>query len=266
VITFGKSRKREWEVAMRKLVPVLVLITLGACAKHPDVAAEGPANSQQTQAAAEDVAKPPPDAKAGSTDQAAPAPALSIPQLAYVYDYAFALPANRIEQTLDYDQQACVVAGPTVCQLLGSGLTRSDRGLARGRLKLQATSAWIDHFRAGAADEAKAAGGRVDAAKLASEDLSRSLVDTEAALRAKTALRDRLQQLLAARRGKLSDVMDVEHELTQAQADLDATTSELPVMRGRVAMSKLMSTPIATYAKRRSTAPGGLCMRRPAAS
>ena len=154
-------------------------------------------------------------------------------------DYAFALPADRIERALDYDQQACVIAGPTVCQLLGSGLSRSDHGRTSGHLEVQATSAWIDHFRAGAADEAKAAGGRVDAAKLASEDLSRSIVDTDAAVRAKTALRDRLQQLLAERRGKLSDVIDVEHELTQAQADLDATTSELTVMRGRVAMSKL---------------------------
>jgi hypothetical protein len=104
-------------------------------------------------------------------------------------------------------------------------------------LEVQATAPWIARFRAGA--EAKAAGGRLDGAQVQSEDLSRSIVDTEAAVRAKAALRDRLQQLLADQPGKLSDVMDVEHELTQAQTDLDATQSELAVMRTRVATSKL---------------------------
>jgi hypothetical protein len=125
--------------------------------------------------------------------------------------------------------------GPRV----GSSLDRASEGVASARLEVRATEGWITRFRAGAAAEAKAAGGKIDGAQVQSEDLSRSIVDTEAAVRAKTALRDRLQQLLAERPGKLSDVMDVQHELTQAQADLDATTSELAVMRTRVAMSKL---------------------------
>ena len=221
---------------MKRLVPVLVLLVLAGCAKKaPDMA---PPLSPAADAKPASTAAPSgaPDAQRPET---APAALITAPQLAYVFDYSFALPADQIERTLDRDQQACIDAGPTVCQLLGANLDRASEGVASARLEVQATAPWIAKFRSGAEAEAKAAGGRVDGAHVQSEDLSRSIVDTEAAVRAKAALRDRLQQLLAERPGKLSDVMDVERELTQAQADLDATQSELAVMRTRVATSKL---------------------------
>jgi hypothetical protein len=237
------------EVAMRKSVPVLMLLLLVGCAKKSeDVAA---AHEPAPPAAAE-AAAPPGDQHAAkdaatTTDkptqkQPVSAPLISVPQLAYVFAYTFALPADRIEQTMDRDQRACLDAGPSVCQLVGANLDRASEGVASARLEVRAIAPWITHFRAGAEAEAKAAGGKLDGARVESEDLSRSLVDTEAAIRAKTALRDRLERLAADRGGKLADVMDVQHELTAAQADLDATTSELAVMRTRVAMSKLTVT------------------------
>ena len=71
------------------------------------------------------------------------------------------------------------------------------------------------------------------------EDLTRDIVDTEATLRAKRALRDRLQQLLATRPGSLSDLLGVERELSRVQGEIDATESTLTAMRTRVAMSAL---------------------------
>ena len=75
-----------------------------------------------------------------------------------------------------------------------------------------------------------------------SEDLTRQIVDTEAAVRARTALRDRLQAILATRPGKLSDLLEVEKELARVQGELDATQSELAVMRTRVVTSLLTIT------------------------
>lgn len=230
---------------MRKLVPLLTLMALAACAKKP---ADLPAAEAAPPPPAATTNAPPGASDAASSAQASTekppaqpvaAPVISAPQLAYAFDYTFALPEDRIEGALNHDQEACLNAGPTVCQLVGSSLDRASEGVASAHLEVRATQGWIARFRAGAEAEAKATGGKIDGAQVQSEDLSRSIVDTEAAVRAKTALRDRLQQLLAERPGKLSDVMDVQHELTQAQADLDATTSELAVMRTRVAMSKL---------------------------
>ena len=70
-----------------------------------------------------------------------------------------------------------------------------------------------------------------------SEDLSRQIVDTDAQLRAKTTLRDRLQGLLATHPGKVGDLLAVERELARVQGDIDSAQSELADMRGRVAMS-----------------------------
>ena len=225
---------------MKKWVPVLLFLALAGCAKKaPEMATASAPETTATAAAPPGASA---DAKQKTAGPATPPPAVTVAQLAYVFAYTFALPADRIEQALDHDQQACTDAGPTICQLIGSNLDRASEGVASAHLEVQATAPWIAKFRAGAEAEAKAAGGKLDGAQVQSEDLSRSLVDTEAAVRAKTALRDRLQDLLAQRSGKLSDVMDVEHELTQAQADLDATQSERAVMRTRVTTSKLTIT------------------------
>ena len=53
------------------------------------------------------------------------------------------------------------------------------------------------------------------------DDLSRSIVDTEAALRSKRALRDRLQALLQRPADKVQDLFDVEQQLTQVQTEID---------------------------------------------
>jgi hypothetical protein len=87
--------------------------------------------------------------------------------------------------------------------------------------------------------DAVGAAGRVTSQWTTTEDLTREIVDTEATLRAKRALRDRLQQLLATRPGSLSDLLGVERELSRVQGEIDATESTLTAMRTRVAMSAL---------------------------
>ncbi len=234
------------------IVPVILLASLSGCSKTPSY------KEYSDQAVRVNMLKPPPPAAAdvaAATDAAAPAPvaaapdakpkpaavmAPSAPLLAYAYAYTLSLPADRIAPTLNRDQQACVSAGPTTCQLVGSSLDREGRSVANGHLELRAAPAWIAHYRGGVESEAKTAGGRVETSSLESEDLTRSIVDTEAEIRAKTTLRDRIQKLLAERPGKLSDVLDAERELARVQGELDATQSELAVMRTRVETSKLV--------------------------
>ena len=54
-----------------------------------------------------------------------------------------------------------------------------------------------------------------------------------------TALRDRLQELLRSRPGRLADLLEVERELARVQSEIDSIQSNLAVMRTRVAMSEL---------------------------
>ncbi|QUD88355.1 DUF4349 domain-containing protein [Phenylobacterium montanum] len=212
---------------MRKWVPVLLLVGMTACAKVAPAGAD----------------------LAGKTDMASPAappkpgdgksPTISIPQLAYAYAYRLSLPGDRIQAAIDRDEQACAAAGPYACQLVGARLDREGEGVAGAHLELRAVPDFIAHFRSGIESQTKADGGHIAAATVDSEDLSRSIVDTEAQTRAQATLRDRIEKVLAERPGKLADVMDVERELAKVQGDLDATNSELAVMKARVAMSKL---------------------------
>lgn len=167
-----------------------------------------------------------------------PTPAAA-PSVAYVYRYTLELPAARTVGLMTRHERACIDAGPAVCQIIGSESNRYGRDSLTASLQIRAIPAWIARFRGDLAGEAGAAGGRIASSGTESEDLTRQLVDTEAQLRAKTTLRDRLQQLLATRNGSLEELLKVERELAQVQGEIDATQSGLVAMRTRVATSRL---------------------------
>jgi hypothetical protein len=169
----------------------------------------------------------------------APRIAAGPPMLAYSYDYGLAVPQARVDGLRRTHEAACLKAGWRVCQVVSSSMQDLGGVGASGQLEIRAVASWLTPFRAGLEAQAKGAGGRVTTTSVSSEDLSREIVDTEAQLRAKTTLRDRLQALLANRPGKLSDLLEVERELARVQGEIDSTTSQLAVMRARVAMSDL---------------------------
>ena len=98
---------------------------------------------------------------------------------------------------------------------------------------------WLDRFRGGLETDAERVGGKVRVSGTDTEDLTRQVIDTEAAVRAKTVLRDRLQQMLKTRSGKLPELLETEQELARVQGEIDAARSELSVMRARVQTSEL---------------------------
>ncbi|MGE0045821.1 MAG: DUF4349 domain-containing protein [Hyphomonadaceae bacterium] len=166
----------------------------------------------------------------------APAPIL---YLAYAYTVLLEVPADRLAGIMDAHAQACTQAGPRLCQLIGSNRTGDPDSRVTGALQIRAEPQWLASFRGRLEGDAETAGGRMRAQSTSTEDLTRAIVDTEARLRAMRTLRDRLQQMLASRPGRLSDLLEVERELARVQAEIDATESNLAVMRTRVAMSEL---------------------------
>ena len=85
--------------------------------------------------------------------------------------------------------------------------------------------------------DAKNASGKLEAQGVTSEDLTRSITDSEARLRAFKSLRTRIEALIASRPGKLSDLLEAERELARVQGEIDSFESNLSVMRARVTMS-----------------------------
>jgi hypothetical protein len=242
---------------MRRTLPLALtaaaLVTLSACkAGQPQTYAEQratvsaalkppPQTAQSTLADADasgaqpaEAPKPPAPAPANAVETSSPA---ATPMLAYAYDYAVEAPAERIRGLVAKRVAECTAAGPARCQVTGSNISEQSKDEVTARLQLKATPAWLAGYAERVAKDAAGAGGSLTNQTVTSEDLSRQIVDTEAAVRAKTALRDRLQALLETRPGSLEDLLKVEEELASVQGDLDATNSELAAMRERVATS-----------------------------
>ncbi len=166
----------------------------------------------------------------------APNPAAS-PMLAYSYDYGVEAPAAKVRALMATHQAACDAAGPSVCQVTGAEASEDGKDQVSAKLSFRATSAWLKGYDYRLSQDAARAGGRLVKSAVTSDDLTRDIVDTDAAVKAKTALRDRLQAVLESRPGKVEDLLKVEEELATVQGDLDTTASELAVMRQRVATS-----------------------------
>jgi hypothetical protein len=157
--------------------------------------------------------------------------------LAYAYAYEMEAPASRIPGLVAEHQAACVAAGPALCQITASTLTNSGKDDAQASLQLRGAPAWLTQFRGRLSHDAQQAGGRVVRDNVTTEDLARQITDIQAAIRAKTALRDRLQTMLETHPGKIDDLLEVEKTLADTQGELDATQSELAMMRQRVETS-----------------------------
>lgn len=248
---------------MRAIVAAsaVVSVLLAGCGqgdKSPGAAGRAPTGIVSPQpmesrmasgAAGQDAAPTPPPAQAQATT-----PAVITPMLAYAYSYRLELPASRSRDLLTRHQEACEAAGPALCQVVSARSSATGRDQAYGELVLQAQPAWLKSFRNRIGKDAEGAGGRILDQETAAEDLTRSIVDTEASIRAATALQTRLERLLVERPGNLQDALAIEQELARVRGTIDATRSALEVMKGRVATSKLTLS----YVSRGVAAPDGV--------
>lgn len=225
------------------------ILALGACGQAAGERATTSSNMELAAAPAVAPAEGPATRGANATapvpvGQSAAQPASpSLPQLAFSYSTTIEAPNGRVAGLMRRHEQACAQAGPTQCQVIGSNSsTDRETDAVRAELTLRARPEWLTRFRAGLDGDARGAGGRVLGSQATSEDLTRSIVDAEAYLRAKTTLRDRMQQLLETRNAPLAELLALEQQLAQVQGEIDAATSNLQVMRTRVATSSLTLT------------------------
>ena len=109
-------------------------------------------------------------------------------------------------------------------------------------LTIRATPAWIETFRSGLTEQLKAFGAKVTAQSITSEDSSAQEIDTDAQIKNKQALRNRLKGLVSHGKGKLKDIVDTANQVSDVQTDIDQNRAERAAMSHRVAMSKLTLT------------------------
>lgn len=181
---------------------------------------------------------------ADATSERAAIPALgeipvSLPQLAYVYDYRWRMPADGIGSLQRRHASLCEQQGPSICQITGMTKTGEDDGEVSGELQMAVATRQARAFGALLEDEAQDAGAEQVAAEITSEELSKQLVDTEARLRSRVELRDRLQDVLRNRKGKVEELIEAERSVAAVNEEIDQARSWLKEMEGRVAYSRV---------------------------
>jgi hypothetical protein len=177
--------------------------------------------------------------EAAEGGEAAPDASGPVQYIAYAHSVGLRIPVKSIEPTMQAHIDACNKAGPSVCVVTNSWLNAYSEDQASASLNLRATPAWIETFLGGIEAEAEAVKGEVTNRQTTAEDLTVSIIDSDARLKAQETLRGRLEQLLASRPGELKDVLETERELARVNGEIDSLKSSLAALRQRVDMSQL---------------------------
>ena len=236
-----------------KLLAPISLLALAACSGEQQYAGQEAADASLDANVAEipeggasnaESAASPENATAG-TDPAALAPQsdirLSLPKMAYVFDYGFRLAADAIAPLQRKHADMCEALGPGQCQIVS--LTRTgEEDDVTGELQLAVASDRARGFAellSAAAERDGAEGFRAD---IQGEDMAKSIVDTEAQIRSRIALRDRLLEVLKTRKGKVEELVEAERSVAAVNQEIDQAQSWLRETRGRVAYSRMNLT------------------------
>lgn len=213
-------------------------LTLSACSAEdrPQEAADGQSSEMSASTAVEAAAA---DASTGGDGAASAIPA-SMPQLAYDYGLSFRLPSGDIGKLMRRHASVCEQQGPQSCRIVGMDLSGdAERETVRGRLNLAVAAS---HARAVSAlmdEEASDAGAKQVSATIGSEEVSKQIVDSEAHIRSREELRDRLTEVLRARKGSVKELVEAERQVAAVNEEIDQARSWLAETKGRVAFSRM---------------------------
>lgn len=168
-------------------------------------------------------------------------------QIAYSYGFGFRISSNRIAELQKAHTALCDSMGPT-CRVLRTSLSRSD-GDGSGEVKLQVAAADAGSLEKRLVDPATKLGGELVSSEKDGEDLSKAIVDTEAKLKSRLMLREKLTNILRNNNGSVDELIKAEKAVADVNEEIDASASELQGFRSRVWFSDVNISYQPTYAE-----------------
>lgn len=164
----------------------------------------------------------------------------SIPKLAYAYGLSYRLPSADIGALMRRHANVCEQQGPSSCRIVGMDLSgEAEQDTVRGTLQLAVAASHARAVSALIEDEAEGLGAEQAEATIGSEEVSKQIVDTEARIRARVELRDRLLEVLRTRKGNVKDLVEAERSVAEVKEEIDQARSWLAETKGRVAFSRM---------------------------
>jgi len=165
--------------------------------------------------------------------------ATTMPQVAYTFAYGFRVPADTIRPLQERHADMCETKGPQVCRIISMDSGEREGDYAYGNLSIAVASGQARQFGKALTAASGQMDGELTSSSIQGEDLSKRIVDTEARLRARTILRDRLMEVLRNRSGTVAELVEAERGVAQVNEEIDQARSWLAEMRGRVAYSTM---------------------------
>ena len=208
-------------------------LSLNACSEQES------AVSVDEMAAQDSVSAPSQADPASDASIATEAIPVSLPQLAYEYDFLFALPGEDLRKLQRQHASLCEQQGPASCQIAGMSTQGETGDEMTGELQLLVATQHARAFGALLEDEAESVGAEQRTANIATEEVSKQLVDTEARLASRIELRDRLREVLRTRRGTVQELIEAERGVAAVNEEIDQARAWLAETQGRVAMSRM---------------------------
>ncbi|WP_066552226.1 DUF4349 domain-containing protein [Croceicoccus bisphenolivorans] len=211
----------------------LLALALAACDSAPSGNYEASESIATLDVAEEAAAEAPESADTGGEI------AVALPRIAYVYSFGFRLPAAKIAPLQLAHADLCDAQGPRTCRILDMRQAGMEGEYSSGSLTLAVAAPQARAFGAKLSQLAGKEGGTQISSAISGEDLSKQIVDTEARIKARTILRDRLLEVLQTRRGTVAELVEAERAVARVNEEIDQAQSWLAEMRGRVDFSRL---------------------------
>jgi predicted small lipoprotein YifL len=217
----------------RFIAPLLVMssLSLAACGQKTDAPAppsprpsqalkQSPSEGRAQDAAAPRMLAAAPAAvrQMNETSRADDAPAASGRFLAVRHQISLQSEAEQLRAIYDQILQSCALPQ---CEVLNASFAiETENNLPSASMELRMEPSKSEAFIARLSGMAQLIGHQRSA-----DDRTDQVVDTEARLKNLNDLRERLRALLNERKGSLKELLDVQRELAETQAKLDAAAS-----------------------------------------
>ncbi|MBB3990571.1 DUF4349 domain-containing protein [Croceicoccus naphthovorans] len=227
---------RRIDLAKLAAGPVLVLVVTGC--------ESGGRVSDSSEMTSADIAEPAAveERMNAGEDSSADEIAVSLPKIAYVYSFGYRLSPNAIAPLQMAQADLCEAQGPRTCRILDMRQAGMEGQFSSGSLTLAVAAPQARAFGAKLMTLADDAGGSQISSAIGGEDLSKQIVDTEARVRARTILRDRLLEVLATRKGTVAELVEAERAVARVNEEIDQAKGWLAEMRQRVDYSRMEIT------------------------
>lgn len=220
---------------LRALGPVLLVsaLSLSACSKPHE------ANEQPETTSGATEAPPAKSVAADTAEKGGTSIEAVQPRIAYDYQYGFRLPTDAIGSVQDEHVALCDRVGPAACRVVSLERSQTTGSEVLASLKLQVEADKARAFGAALVKSVDGAGGKAVDTSIKATDLSKDMVDTEARIKAKEAVIERLTTILRTRTGSVDQLVSAERAIGDAQQELDSARAWLAEAQSRVAMSTI---------------------------